>query len=102
MGRPKKEGAMKAGEISDDLCRFTFIANKNKVDAIKKRAAQNSMSVKDFMDILLSNELETNVSEGKEPGIRNKKKPARKNEEKLKQYLKKRISDSRPTIRPTD
>ena len=53
VGRPKKKGAKKAGDLKDGLCRFSFIANKSEIDAIKERAAMDGVSIKLLMSRLL-------------------------------------------------
>jgi len=48
-GRPKKKGAKKAGELTGGLCRFSFIADKKIVAAIKDIARGRGQSIKDLM-----------------------------------------------------
>lgn len=55
VGRPKKKGAIKAGVLQSGLCRFSFIADVQVVDAIKKLSKGKNMSIKDFMKDLLYN-----------------------------------------------
>jgi hypothetical protein len=49
VGRPKKKGAKKAGELSDGLCRFSFIAEINTVAAIKEIAKGKGITIKELM-----------------------------------------------------
>lgn len=53
VGRPPKKNAIKAGQLSANDCRFTFIAEKSTVNNIKKIAADTGVSIKDFMKQLL-------------------------------------------------
>lgn len=52
IGRPKKDGAKKAGDLSEGLCRFSFIADQSKIAAIKNKADIEGITIKLFMDRL--------------------------------------------------
>ncbi|HMK03692.1 MAG TPA: hypothetical protein VK489_05855 [Ferruginibacter sp.] len=52
-GRPRKDNAVKSGELGPGLQRFTFVAEKRTVKAIRQIAANADISIKDFMRNLL-------------------------------------------------
>ena len=60
VGRPKKKGAKKAGDLKDGLCRFSFIAAKSEIDTIKQMAAMEGVSIKLFMSRLLKTSINSN------------------------------------------
>ncbi len=76
MGRYKKEGAKVAGQLNEDLCRFTFIINKKLLTDIKTDSVNKELSMKDYMNRLLTKKV----------------KPLQKklltNEAKLRRFLK--------------
>ena len=52
-GRPKKEYAIKPGDLKEDLQRFTFIAYKKIVGRVRTQAMERNISVKDLMNAIL-------------------------------------------------
>ena len=73
-GRPKKKNAVKSGELSPGLVRFSFIADEWLILKMKGAAKNHGISIKEFMRDLLKG---VKVNES---GIVNKKtkKPATK------------------------
>ncbi|MFP5041902.1 hypothetical protein [Parasediminibacterium sp. JCM 36343] len=82
-GRPKKKNAVKAGELKGTLCRFSFIVEKKIAAQIKVNAKNSGLTIKDFMNKILSSNL------GKVEIENNKNKRITGNDAKLKEYLKK-------------
>lgn len=67
-GRPKKDNAVKSGELSTGLCYFSFITEKTTADKIRIKAAEKNMTIKDFMQELLAvalNDRLENISKSK-------------------------------------
>jgi hypothetical protein len=62
MARPKKEGAIKAGELKEGLIRFSFIADANKIEAVKKLAKKNKVTLKELMGQALDVLLKSNAT----------------------------------------
>lgn len=52
-GRPKKENAMKPGDLQEGLQRFTFICNKKIVERVRTQAKEKNKSAKDIMNEIL-------------------------------------------------
>lgn len=54
VGRPKKTNAKKPGQLKKGECRYTFITTKETVEFIKNMAKYRKISIKDFMNQLIS------------------------------------------------
>lgn len=99
MGRPKKVNAIKSGELGEGLQRFSFIADANIIDSIKKSAKSQNLSIKNLMLKILSNYLKesTNLKTTDAP-IKRKSTvpneiPKNENEARLLKLLAKREND---------
>lgn len=55
IGRPKKKDAIKAGELKEGLCRFSFIVDIHTVTAIKTEAKKRKIPIKTFMEKIIHN-----------------------------------------------
>lgn len=99
MGRTKQHGSKVAGQLNEGECRFTFIADKILIDAMKIDAIAKNLSYKQYMNELLKkgdsvkppkfrkNEKKL-LQTIKQPGI-NKELQSISHEELLKQSIKK-------------
>ena len=54
VGRPKKKNAIQSGELNRELCRFAFIVNRKLVEAIKQIAEDDEVTIKAFMNGILT------------------------------------------------
>jgi hypothetical protein len=75
MGRLKKEDSVKPGHLQKGLMRFSFIAKEEVISSIKQLSKKEGVSIKDFMDNILSQYIEYRT-------------PKNKNEELLSQFNK--------------
>ncbi len=50
MARPKKNNPVVAGQLKSNECRFTFIANRGKIELLKNLVQKQNLSIKDAMD----------------------------------------------------
>lgn len=95
VGRPRKKFAVQSGQLQIGLQRFTFIIDRNLLNEVKIEAMRLNLSIKDFMDQLITAGLNNNdaaemaapVGQNK-PQIKERIKPVRivpqnKNEAKL-------------------
>ena len=64
VGRPRKLNATKAGALKEGLCRFSFIADENKIIAIKKMAVMEGVTIKNLMSRLIKIALENYKDKG--------------------------------------
>ncbi len=53
VGRPKKQNAIKPGQLKSNECRYTFITTKSNVEKIKSEAKVDNVSIKIYLDIVL-------------------------------------------------
>ena len=83
VGRPEKENAVKSGQLSPELVRFTFIAEVELIKKIKASAKSEGLSMKDYMKNVLEGIKDKEIVKEK-PVVRKKK---TKNEDKLSDYL---------------
>ena len=60
VGRPKKANAKKPGQLKKGECRYTFITTKEIVTLIKYNAKRENLSIKVYMENLLTNYDRTN------------------------------------------
>ncbi len=74
VGRPKKNNAVKPGQLKKGERRYTFITTGKFVDDIKKGAKEEDLNIKDYLEKILRYYWDSN-------------KPKNKNEEQLKKYL---------------
>jgi hypothetical protein len=77
-GRPKKDNAIKSGQLKKGEKRFTFISTISTIARIKRNSKAVNMSIKDYLNDLINNDTHINSKEYK-------------NEVRLKEYLKKGI-----------
>ena len=54
MGRKKKEGAIKAGQLQDKLVRYTFIADREQLKELTAEAEANGVTMKQLMFNIIS------------------------------------------------
>ena len=75
MGRPKKENAVKSGELQEGLQRFSFIVDKQVIQELKQLSKNRKLSIKELMGQVLTTYIEN-------------EKPKSKNEKLLSEFLK--------------
>ncbi len=92
MGRPKKENAVKPGQLQPGYAVYGFITKKEycgKEGLIKQAARQAGLSAKDFMTGLVEDYfLKNNIVAAIDAKQRHRR-PNKKNEGKLLEYLSK-------------
>jgi hypothetical protein len=54
MGRPRKENAMKAGDLQPGYCRLSFICKQSVADQIRDIAKQRDVSIKNLMHAIIT------------------------------------------------
>ena len=79
VGRPKKQNAVRSGQVKNGERRYTFITTEENVTRIKQGAKKSSVSIKEYLNIILNCYWESN----------NK---LNNNETLLENFLTKRIS----------
>ena len=68
VGRPKKVGAKKAGDLKQGETRFAFITTKKTAYKIKDSAKKKGVKIKDFMSQVLAYYYTTSEVKEKEEG----------------------------------
>ncbi len=53
IGRPKKIHPIKAGQLKQNECRFTFITTLENVTEIKRRAKKDELTIKKYLNKVL-------------------------------------------------
>lgn len=53
VGRPKRIHPIKAGQLKQNECRFTFITTLENVTEIKKRAKEDELTIKEYLNKVL-------------------------------------------------
>jgi hypothetical protein len=78
VGRPKKNNAVKPGQLKKGERRFTFITTGKFVDDIKKGAKEEKLKIKEYLRKVLNDYWERNN-------------PKNENERKMKEIMNKRL-----------
>ena len=62
MGRHKKENSIKSGDLGEGLQRFSFIANVEQIEILKRTARSQKVTIKKLMSQILSKYLKGDVN----------------------------------------
>jgi len=79
VGRPKKQNAVKSGQLKKGERRYTLITTEENVKRIKKEASEKKIKIKEYINIVLKYYWESNQKKIN-------------NEQNLKHYLKRGVS----------